>query len=145
MTTIRNILVPVDFSPPAEAALGLALEVAERLGASVTLLHVYGIPAYAFPEGFVLAPDILTKLAAGAQDAVEKLRAKYESSRVPLRAVSAPGIPDQEIIARAKAESVDLIVMGTHGRTGLKHVLLGSITERVVRLAPCPVLTVRGG
>lgn len=144
MTTIRSILVPVDFSPASEAALKLALDVAQRFDASVTILHVYGIPAYAFPEGFVLAPDVLTKFAAGAQDAVEKLRARYESAGVPLRAVSAPGIPDQEIVERAKAERVDLVVMGTHGRTGLKHVLLGSIAERVVRLSPCPVLTVRG-
>jgi nucleotide-binding universal stress UspA family protein len=144
MKPFKKLLVPVDFSQASDAALDLAISVAKTSGASLTLLHVYGIPAYAFPEGFALAPEVLTRIAAGAQEGVERLKALHRDAGVPITALSSAGVPAEDILARARDQGFDLIVMGTHGRTGLKHVLLGSVAERVVRLAPCPVLTVRG-
>ena len=143
MKKIESILVPVDFSAPARAGLNLALELAKKFGARVTMLHVYGLPVYAFPEGAVFGPEVLTRLASAAQDAVDRLRVEVASHGVDVTAVSTVGTPAEEIVDRVKSHGFDLIVMGTHGRTGLKHALLGSVAERVVRLATCPVLTVR--
>jgi nucleotide-binding universal stress UspA family protein len=142
MKPFQRILVPVDFSRASDAALELALTVAGSTAGTLTLLHVYGIPAHAFPEGFALAPEVLTRIASGAQEGVERLKAAHAGRGVAIEALSSSGSPSDEILARARDHKFDLIVMGTHGRTGLKHVLLGSVAERVVRQAPCPVLTV---
>jgi len=144
MANFQRILVPVDFSGPSRAALETAIEIAKRWpGSSVTVLHVYGVPVYAYVEGTVLPPQILSEIAGAAQDAVAKLCSEYKDSGVTLKPVSELGTP-MDIVRRAGEEKFDLIVMGTHGRTGLPHIVLGSVAEKVVRNAPCPVLTVRG-
>jgi len=144
MANFQRILVPVDFSEPSRAALETAIEIARRWPESVvTVLHVYGVPVYAYVEGTVLPPQILSEIAGAAQDAVAKLCGEYADRGVALRPVSELGTP-MDIIRRAEEDQSDLIVMGTHGRTGLPHIVLGSVAERVVRHAPCPVLTVRG-
>jgi len=144
MQNIRSILVPVDFSTPSRAGVDLALELAKRFDAKVTLLHVWGLPVYAFPEGAFFGPEVLSRLTSAAQDAVDKLVAEVSGKGIGVSGVSVIGTPAEEIVERAKTGGFDLVVMGTHGRTGLPHVLLGSVAERVVRLATCPVLTVRG-
>ena len=144
MANFQRILVPVDFSEPSRAALETAIEIGRRWPDSViTVLHVYGVPVYAYVEGTVLPPQILSEIAGAAQDAVAKLCDAYKDRGVVLRPVSELGTP-MDIIRRAEEDKSDLIVMGTHGRTGLPHIVLGSVAERVVRHAPCPVLTVRG-
>lgn len=144
MFDLKRILVPVDFSEPSVAALDTAIEVAKRWeGAVVTVLHVYGVPVYAYVEGTVLPPQILSEIAGAAQDAVTKLCTERSDRGVALRPVSELGTP-MDIVRRAIEEKTDLIVMGTRGRTGLPHILLGSVAEKVVRHAPCAVLTVRG-
>lgn len=143
MANFQRILVPVDFSDPSRAALETAIEIAGKWpGSSITVLHVYGVPVYAYVEGTVLPPQILSEIAGAAQDAVAKLCGEYADRGVTLRPVSELGTP-MDIVRRAEEDKIDLIVIGTHGRTGLPHVLLGSVAERVVRHAPCPVLTVR--
>ena len=146
MTRITRILVPTDFSATADAALDAAYVLAERFGASLELLHVLddpfvvdGMAAEAYiSEG----PAVRTAML---QEAQERLRH---------RASPREGIPDikTEVLfghgARTIAEyaverGTDLIVIGTHGRTGFAHLLLGSVAEQLVRTAPCPVLTVR--
>jgi nucleotide-binding universal stress UspA family protein len=144
MTNIRSILVPVDFSKPSRAGVDLALELAKKFDAKITLLHVWGLPVYAFPEGAVFGPEVVTRLTGAAQDAVDRLKMEVSGKGVEVNAISTIGTPAEEIVERAKNGPFDLVVMGTHGRTGLTHVLLGSVAERVVRTAPCPVLTVRG-
>lgn len=144
MKDIRSILVPVDFSDSSRAGLDLALELAKRFESKVTLLHVWGLPVYAFPEGAMFAPEVVTRLTTAAQDAVDRWKKEISGRGIEVSAISTIGTPADEIVERAKTGSFDLVVMGTHGRTGLKHILLGSVAERVVRLAPCPVLTVRG-
>lgn len=145
MAQIRRILCPVDFSEPSEQALRYAIDLAQRFGASVKLLHVYQIPTYALPDGALLArPDFLAELTTELQKQMDALIRRYNDHGVSLEGEVREGIPFQEIDRVAEDEHADMIVMATHGRTGLKHVLLGSVAERVVRTAKVPVLTVRG-
>jgi nucleotide-binding universal stress UspA family protein len=143
-TRLRKVLVPVDFSGPSRAAMHAAVELQGRLGGRITLCHVYQTPAYTFPEGVVLAgPDVLNDLAAQVERALDKWREEAElEGGVDIDTMSVMGPTHSEIGRIAQEGKYDLIVMGTHGLTGLKHLLLGSVAERVVRTAPCPVLTV---
>jgi nucleotide-binding universal stress UspA family protein len=146
MKSFKKILVPVDFSPHSEEAIRAAADVSRRYEASVTLVHVYEIVAYALPEGYMFqTPDQLAgvmtefqKLLASAKSLAEKAGA------LQVQTTQLQGSAAYEIVEFAKKEGFDLIVMGTHGRTGFKHALMGSVAERVLRMAPCPVLTVRG-
>ena len=144
MAPIQKILVPTDFSRGASAATEQALSLAHAFGASVTLLHVYNVPTYVFPDGstFIAGPEVAAKIEREVVDALASAgRAAERQSGVPVLTQSAIGAPYEEIIRAAK--DFDLIVMGTHGRTGLRHLFLGSVAEKVVRHASCPVLTVR--
>lgn len=145
MKPFGKLLVPIDYSPSASEAMRVAADLARRYDASLTLIHVYQPVAYPFPEGFVLyTPDqmagILTELQQLLDQSVQFARGEG-APRVEGRL--AQGVVDSEIIQTAEQEGYDLVVMGTHGRTGLQHALLGSVAEKVVRRAPCPVLTVR--
>ena len=125
-----HILVPTDFSEPSEAALDYALELAVRFDARLHLLHV--IDAAAVPAG--LFDDVKAKLAR---------RASRGERRAAVTTEVITGTSARTIVCYARARSMDLIVMGTHGRSGVAHILMGSVAEKVVRDAPCPVLTVR--
>lgn len=140
----KNLLAAVDFSEPSRAALKVAIEIARRTpDAKITVLHLHSVPVYAYTEGIVFPAAVLAQLESAAHDAVAKLCREHADSGVPLHPVSELGSP-LDIVERAEKDGVDMIVMGTHGRTGLPHFLLGSFSEKVVRTAPCPVLTVRG-
>jgi nucleotide-binding universal stress UspA family protein len=141
---IRRILVPHDFSETAEKAFGLALALAAKLGASLTLLHVYEVPSYAFAEGVPLPVSLTEEIAAAARSALEVLAGRAAQEGVPIATLLRQGAAWSEIAAAAKEPGADLIVMGTHGRRGVARMLLGSVAEKVVRTAPCPVLTVHG-
>jgi nucleotide-binding universal stress UspA family protein len=145
---VRRILVPVDFSEAAGRVLDYALDIARDRGAEVTLLHVVGVPAAPFDPAYgVLAdPRLPADLAAGAAKGLADLveRAAPSAGRgVVVKTKVLSGAPAREIAREAREGNFDLVVVGTHGRTGLRHVFLGSVAENVVRLAPCPVLTVR--
>ena len=144
MSEIRRILSPVDFSDTSEHALSYAIDLASRLGADVQLVHVYQIPAYALPDGALIAqPDYIAKLTDELQRELDDLVRRFSGHEVKLEGHLVQGVPYVEITRVAKEKGADMIVMGTHGRTGLKHLLLGSVAERVVRTAEVPVLTVR--
>ena len=145
MTRITRILVPTDFSATADAALDYAFGLAERFGASLQLLHVVDDPFVyegMSAEAYITeAPMIRTAML---QDAREKLgRRAGTRGGVGVESEVLFGHGARTIAEYAAERGIDLIVMGTHGRTGLAHVLIGSVAERVVRTAPCPVLTVR--
>lgn len=145
MKPFSKILVPVDFSPYSRAATRYALDLARRYGAPITLVHAYQTVVYALPDSYVVyTPDqlanVLTTLQSQLNGAAAEAR-KDGSVEVDTRVLQ--GDVASEIVQCAAAEGYDLIVMGTHGRTGPSHLLLGSIAEKVVRRAPCPVLTVR--
>ena len=143
MRQIRTILVPIDFSPPSRAALDFGLQLARRFDASVWLLHAYVLPAYAFTEGVAIGPDLAENLANDARKGLERMRDELEEKVVSISVATVAGSPAEVIVEWAQTHGVDAIVMGTHGRTGLQHLLAGSVAERVVRLAKCPVVTVR--
>jgi nucleotide-binding universal stress UspA family protein len=144
--TIKRILVPVDFSAASRAALWRASELATALGASIELLHVLELPGAQLlaSEGYVpLPPEYRHDVRRHAEVHIKEWLA---TSSVPptVHHELSEGKPFVEIIKYARDHAVDLIVMGTHGHGGMSHALLGSVTENVVRTAPCPVLTVRG-
>lgn len=141
---VRHILVPHDFSETGEHALTFALDLAQRLGARVTVLHVYEVPAFAFPEMPVETTDLTGQIERASRSALDGVVARTQRLGVEVRASLREGTVWSEIQAAAGELKADLVVMGTHGRRGLSHALLGSVTEKVVRTAPCPVLTVRG-
>ena len=144
---ITKILVPVDFSPHAQRAFGYATTLARRLGAELSLVHVVEDPfATGAWGGEVYIPNIgelLQELIAAAEHRLTTLQDGAVAQGVTTRTAVITGRPAQSIIEHAVSEKCDLIVMGTHGRTGLSHAVMGSVAERVLRKAPCPVLTIR--
>jgi nucleotide-binding universal stress UspA family protein len=141
---IRKILVPTDFSTPSEVALRYAVGLARELGATLTILHVYQLPNYILPDGTVLLAraETTTQIAERTDAALDRCR-RFVGDTVPAATQTAEGAPAEQIVRAAEAGAYDLVVMGTHGRTGLSHLLLGSVAERVVRTATRPILTIR--
>ncbi|HLK37550.1 MAG TPA: universal stress protein [Polyangiaceae bacterium] len=143
--SIQHILVPHDFSETADHALAYALGLAQKLGAKVTILHAYEIPAYGFPEVPALTLEAAGQIERGAQSALDAVARRAQRPGVAVAGVLRHGPAWSEIDAAAKESRADMIVLGTHGRRGLARALLGSVAEKVVRTAPCPVLTVHVG
>ena len=143
MRQIRTLLVPVDFSPPSRAALDFGLQLARKFDATVWLLHVYVLPAYAFTEGVAIGPELAESLATDARKGLERIREEVGGDGTTISVATVAGSPAEVIVEWAQTHGVDMIVMGTHGRTGIQHLLAGSVAERVVRLSKCPVVTVR--
>lgn len=142
---VQRILFPSDFSERAAAAWPYAAGLAREGGAELHVLHVVAPPLFGnTPDGAVLAPAALVDdLLAEAQAAVDELASSTRALGVETRTSTRVGDPASEIIGYAREQGVGLIVMSTTGRTGLAHVLMGSVAERVVRHAACPVLTIR--
>jgi universal stress protein A len=145
--SINRILVPVDFSPHSEKAVRYATILANRCGARVSLLHVVEDPFVTGAwqaEAFVPnLPELLDDLRKAAQTHIGALKARLAAQGFAVETSVITGPTARSIVEQATAGAFDLIVMGTHGRTGLSHALLGSIAERVVQKATCAVLTVR--
>jgi nucleotide-binding universal stress UspA family protein len=142
MTLFPHIIVPIDFEASANDALEVAMELAQAFGAKLTLIHVWEMPVYPYME-FMLDSQVI----ATVQDrAVAMLASKLEQVRKSLPNAESKletGLAWNGILKAVDELRPDLIVMGTHGRRGLSHALLGSVAEKVVRLSPIPVLTVR--
>jgi nucleotide-binding universal stress UspA family protein len=134
------LLVPIDFEQGSVRALELARELASGLGAEIAIVHVYQLPVLAYP-GFepAAALPIMTEVAVAARRAIDDFATQHGITEVSLR----EGDASTEILAAAAEIGAKMIVMGTHGRRGLARALLGSVTERVVRQSPIPVVTVR--
>ena len=141
---IRHILVAHDFEPNADAALEYAVGLAKPLGARVTVLHAYEVPSMGAPEALVMTTTLLGQIARVAQETLGKIADRARGTGVLVDSTLRQGVVWREVEAFAKEGSVDLIVVGTHGRKGLPRALLGSVAEKIVRTAPCPVLVVRG-
>ena len=141
---LRHILVPTDFSAGSNEALATAIGLALDGGARITLLHVTHLPAQVFPDMIMpMGPELIREAEHSVDGLLEELCARAREAGVDADWRTSLGTTHVEICAQAKTLGVDLIVIGTHGRTGLSHALLGSVAEKVVRRAPCPVLTVR--
>ena len=139
-----RFLVPLDFSEYANQALDYAINLASKLGARLTLLHVIQyLPLGGVDMGVTLPYTYIQDLEAEIMNSMQAYLERVTAAGLEGDIAVVHGVPFQEIIETAKTQQVDLIVMGTHGRTGFQHVLLGSVAEKVVRLAPCPVLVAR--
>lgn len=141
---LKKILVPVDFSEFSKKAVRYGVRFAEQFGAALVLVHV--VEPVRYPESVIIPPEMEEGNQARLKQARRAL-AGFARKEIPTavasECLSHLGVPFAEIVKAAKDVDADLIVMSTHGHTGLKHLFLGSTAERVVRLAPCPVLTVR--
>lgn len=147
MPSITRILVPTDFSPQSDLALDYASTLAGAFKASLVLLYVFEDPfataAYT-PDAHGAEPPKATEaMIQNDQTQLGSRVARAQQSGLSVTSDFAWGNPSKVIPEYAAAQGIDLIVMGTHGRTGVTHLILGSVAERVVRVAPCPVLAVR--
>jgi universal stress protein A len=147
MVPIKSILVPTDFSEPASAALRWARTLAAEFKGQLHLLHVVAEP-YLYPWGSELSAfplaDVMAQSEQAAKTQLQTLAASAELPVDRLTTATALGTPVDRILDYASANGIDLIVMGTHGRGVVGHMLLGSVAERVVRRSSVPVLTVHG-
>ena len=141
----KRICCPIDFSQPSQDAARVAARLSHRFESELQLLHVFQLPVYSFMDAAVSMPirmvnELLERidsfLADCAQEAKQLGAPKVLSTKVD-------GLPHVEIVRFARETGCDLIVMGTHGHTGVKHALIGSVAEKVIRSADCPVLTIR--
>jgi nucleotide-binding universal stress UspA family protein len=149
MVTIKNILVPTDFSESATAAYAYAREMAAIFKSKIILIHVYE-PIVFYSEAPIGMPDLVDiekNIYASSEQSLDRIiqeHFKSDSGSLPgVEKMLVQGKPFIEIIRVAKDQGIDMIIMSTHGRSALEHILLGSVTEKVVRKAPCPVLTIR--
>lgn len=141
MRTFKHILVAVDFSSSSERAVELGVKLAGTFGAQLTLLHVWEIPVYPYMEFVVNSLEFIGNVERAAQQRLATALSETQKQLPTARSLLKMGVPWEQILAAVKDEGVDLIVMGTHGRRGLSHALLGSVAEKIVRLARVPVLT----
>lgn len=144
--TCKKILCPVDFSEYSDYAMRYAAFLAVKFGAKLTLLHVVAPVMVPLP-GEALVPPMrqidLADIADACKERLIKAAGDFSSAGLEVDYQVTNGVPFLEILRVAGEQSVDMIIMGTHGRSGLAHIMIGSVAERVVRKAPCPVLTVK--
>jgi nucleotide-binding universal stress UspA family protein len=148
MFKIQKIVCPVDFSNCAQQALNYASELAKQFDAELSIVHAYEDPAaYVTPmpmSGYVgPGAELLLELRKQLEVRLAQTKAEVEARGVRVRSELLEGTPYRVVLDWAKEFGADMIVVGTHGHTGLTHALLGSVTERIVRMAHCPVLTIR--
>ena len=142
---IQLILVPIDFSDQADAVIEWATHLAEEHSSKILLLHVYHLPVeFQQLEGAYLPPDFWSNVKKEAEQQLTTHTQQIRKHDVEVTPLVREGYPATIIVEEAESQGADLIVIGTHGHTGLKHLLLGSVAERVVQKSPCPVLTVKG-
>lgn len=145
MINIKKVLFPTDFSENSNYAFDYALGLSQKLGARLYILHV--IHELIDTTGFYIPNISLDQLQKDLAEGAEKMMGKLCKERMgdfkDYECMNVIGLPHIEILQAAKDQKIDMIVMGTHGRTGIDRVLFGSTAEKVVKKAPCPVLTVR--
>jgi len=145
MIQLKKILVPIDFSEYSKNALRYAIEFAQHFGADIILIYVVEPMIYPadFSFGQVSIPNMENELTRIGNEQLEKLITDEVANKVKARKIVKTGKAFVEIIKTAREEEIDLIIIATHGQTGIEHILFGSTAEKVARKAPCPVLTVR--
>ncbi|MBW1988619.1 MAG: universal stress protein [Deltaproteobacteria bacterium] len=139
---IRTILCPTDFSPAAQAAVDEAGDLAKSFSAELVLVHVVA-PLPAGPSyGSLNVPEFLMELHKEADKRLTELAKKLTGAGIKSRHRVLDGVPYEKIVETAKKEKADMVVISTHGRTGVRRMVFGSVAEKVLKLAPCPVLVV---
>jgi universal stress protein A len=141
---VQHVLVPIDFSATADQALAYAIALAQQLQARLTLLHVFDLTPLTMGDAATGVPvTAVHELEIEVQQLLQESLERVQRAGLQGESLLVQGTPTQTIIDTAGEQGVDLIIMGTHGRTGLAHVFLGSVAEHIVRQGPCPVLVVR--
>ncbi|MGH6691341.1 MAG: universal stress protein [Gammaproteobacteria bacterium] len=140
----RRVVAPTDFSESSKQAWDLTQRLAKALGSEVMLVHVFvEAPVYGDPPAVTTAWEVVVEAQKWVADELERWADQARKTGIDVRTIVLTGSPASEIVRHANEAHADVVIMGTHGRTGLSRVLLGSVAERVIRTAPCPVLTVR--
>jgi nucleotide-binding universal stress UspA family protein len=139
---IKTILVPTDFSQGSQAALDYAVSLAKSFRAKIVLLHVIETTTYTMTEALQLV-NVYAVVKTAVEPVLDEMVKELQKKEVSASRNVVQGAAAHEIVTQARDAGADLIVMGTHGRRGVDHLLVGSVAERVVRTAGCPVLTVR--
>ncbi len=142
MADFKHILVAVDFGDSSDQAMELGIELANKYGAALTLVHAYEIPTYAYPNASFLVVDLLTPIEEAARKELEKTLAAVQAQVPGAKAVLRRGSAATEVLSVIDELHADLVVTGTHGRRGITRTVLGSVAEKLVRMSPVPVLTV---
>lgn len=142
---IKKILVPIDFSDYSKSSLKYAVSFANKFNAEITLIYVVEPVIYPpdFSMGQIAIPSVTAEWDLKAKEELEKLKKKEIPESIKVSIIIKTGKPFFEIIEAAAEENIDLIIIATHGHSGVEHILFGSTAEKVVRKAPCPVLTLR--
>jgi nucleotide-binding universal stress UspA family protein len=142
MKTFKNILVPMDFEPSSAEALEVAVGLAQTFDAKLTLLHVWELPIYPYME-FMLNSEVIASIEDRAVKRLDEALAKVRQQVPSAVSMLKTGLPWGGIVDAIAELKPDLVVMGTHGRRGFTHLMLGSVAEKVLQLSPAPVLTIR--
>ena len=145
MKPYSHVLVAVDLGDLSGRVLSHAKAIADRFESSIDLLYCFPNPAFPDTTGLLnpISPDLLDQARRECEQELDRLLTADDRRRYHAKSIVLPSDPLDAIVGYAQREGIDLIVMGTHGRTGLTHMFLGSVAERVVRTSTCPVLTVR--
>ena len=145
MIEMKKILYPTDFSEYAKNALPYVVEMAKQFNAKVCLVHVIATPQYYpyFSEAAIPTVAVQTEMHGWAEQRLKQIADEIAENEIEVETILADGSAFVEIVAVARREDVDLIIMATHGWGTIKHLLIGGTAEKVVRKAPCPVLTVK--
>jgi nucleotide-binding universal stress UspA family protein len=139
----RHVLPATDFSEASQRALTLAAELARSSGSDLTVVHTCEVPVYAYTDMSFAPVDLLSPVVDLAEEKLGEVMRPLAAVCPAAKSVLKVGVPWEQILGAAAQAGADLIVMGTHGRRGVAHALLGSVAEKVVRLSTVPVLTVR--
>ncbi|MEK7483855.1 MAG: universal stress protein [Planctomycetota bacterium] len=147
MSTVKRILVPIDFSEGAKAAAQYAITLAKQFNATLDLLYIWEYPYYVGQDVMLQVPgqtaqSIIEYAKQQAQSEMITFLSKLSKEGVTIKEHIKGGIVDREIIEMVTKDHIDMIVMGTHGRSGISRLLLGSVAEKVLRNSPCPVVTI---
>jgi nucleotide-binding universal stress UspA family protein len=143
MVSFKKILVPVDFGESSKQALEVAIGLAKQFGAELTLVHTWEIPVYGYGAMEFSAMDMLTPIQSAATEQLDALVAEVKRQLPDVKGMLARGVAWREVLSAVEQTKPDLVVMGTHGRRGVGRAILGSVAEKIVRMSPVPVLTVR--
>ena len=144
MNIFRHILVPTDFSPSSSGAIEIGLELATQLSADLTLVHVWKLPVYPYLELMLSSAELTSCVEKAATECLATKLTQIQTRLPRAKSVLKMGVPWEQILETLEESKADLLIMGTHGRRGFEHAIMGSVAEKLVRLSPVPVLTVRG-
>ncbi|MCS6856666.1 MAG: universal stress protein [Sandaracinaceae bacterium] len=140
---MRTIVCAIDFSEPSERALAHAIELAKVIGAKVLAVHAWQLPVYAVPDGLaVFGPELVSEITTGLHRQLDETVMRYRGHGVEVEGRLVSGSPVEAILELAESVDAQYLVIGTHGRTGVARLLIGSVAERFVRLSTIPVVVI---